>query len=79
VTTTINQHGEKVTVIGSVRSGRGNERVDITIVEFIACGRPCFSLKGGSTGHPDALRFSTQMRRAKRIWEHPSNEVIWSL
>ncbi len=73
--TTINQHGEKVTVIGSVRDVNG--RTDITIVEFVSCGRPCFSLKGRGGGHPDKLRFSTLVKLAKKIYADPSNQAEW--
>lgn len=77
MTTTINQHGEKVTVIGTISDGRGG-RSEVRIEEFLSCGMPCFALKGGFGGHPDARRFSTQMKRAKRIFSHPSMQAVWN-
>jgi hypothetical protein len=76
--TTTNKHGEKVTVIGTVTDGRGG-RQNVTVTEFTSCGRPCYSLQTGSGGHPDARRFDTQVKRAKRILGHESNLAEWLL
>lgn len=73
--TTINEHGETETIIGSKTDGRGG-RTLIKVVEFVCCGRPCFALHCGS-GAPDARRFSTQVKRAKAKFEHPSNQAEW--
>ena len=75
--TTINQHGEKVTVIGTIRGLRDGERVDVVVTEFVSCGSPCFSLKAGFGGHPDARRFSTQVKRAKARLSDPSMMAEW--
>jgi hypothetical protein len=76
----VNVHGELVMRIGSVRTGKPDgSRADIVVVQFQSCGRNCFSLTGPGGGHPDAGRFSTQVRRAKKIWSDPSNDAQWEV
>ncbi len=78
MTTTINQYGEKVTVIGTVVDRTGN-RQDVIVTEFTSCGKPCFSLKSGFGGYPDARRFSTQVKRAKFVFSNPTNKAEWNV
>jgi len=72
---TTNEHGERVTVIGSRSDGRGG-RIALSIVEFVCCERPCFSVKGAG-GFQDVRRFSTALRKVKAMFAHPSNEAEW--
>lgn len=76
MTTTIDQHGQKVTVIGTITDGRGG-RQEVTVTEFKSGGVSKFSLRAGSGGHADAGRFSTQVKRAKSRFSDPSNQAEW--
>ncbi len=76
--TTINEHGEKVTVIGTINNSSGG-RTDVVITEFVSCGLPCFALTGGAGGYPDARRFSTQVKRAKVYFGHESLNAEWHI
>lgn len=71
-----NEHGETVTIIGTIAGLKG-ERREIRVTEFRAEGVACFSLSGGFGGHADARRFSTQVKRAKAQYSDPSLAAEW--
>jgi hypothetical protein len=75
--TTINQHGEKVTVIGAVSDGKGG-RVEVKVIAFkTSFGKTLFSLHGTGGGHPDSGKFETQVKRAKRVYGDESMKAEW--
>lgn len=72
----INEHGEKITILGTVFTPKG--RADVVLKTWTGTGgRTYYTVHGPCLGSRDRLRRSTAVRDAQTVYSHPSNQAAW--